>query len=206
MECAYCKSQFTPKIKTMVYCSKTCKAKNDVKKRSNKPLSKQCQCCTKEFTPYTSLDKFCSANCRVENQKSKRSRRWNAESTSKILGANNPAYRNGMYSRGTKKVSNGEKLFLRTRNLMREKMINDFGYIFCERCGTTTSYQFEMHHIIYRSEKPNHEHLHNKLNLINLCIECHNWYHKAKANRNELVEERKLYELFGEDVRNRNTN
>jgi 5-methylcytosine-specific restriction endonuclease McrA len=135
--------------------------------------------------------------------KSKRSKRWNAESTLKISGKNNPCYKSGMYARSTSKNAQGQREFLRVRNEMRAKMILKHGFLFCEKCNTTETYQWEMHHLIYRSEKPLHEHLHNPINLINLCMKCHNWFHKNKSNRNNIVESRKLYELFGDDVRDK---
>ena len=204
MKCIVCETEFLQKTSVHKCCSKKCKEKYQGDKRSKKPKTKICGVCKVDFKPYTSLDKFCSANCRVENQKSKRCRRWTAESTEKRIGKNNPGYRNGMYTRTSDKTAEGNRLFLRIRNGMRERMKNEHGFIYCERCETTSTYQFEMHHIVYRSEKPNHTHLHDERNLINLCMECHNWYHKAKENRSILVETRKLYELFGEDVRNKN--
>jgi len=86
---------------------------------------------------------------------------------------------------------------------MDDKMISEKGYIYCEECKTSKSFRFEHHHIVYRSEKPRHEFLHDPRNLITLCIKCHNYYHKHKSHRNPLVESRKLYELFGNDVRNK---
>jgi hypothetical protein len=203
MNCINCNIEFEGKSKVAKYCSKQCKSKYEVKLRSNKPKLKTCQYCSNEFTPYTSLDKYCSANCRVENMKSKRSRRWSKESTQKRIGKNNPSFKSGMYARDNKRTDNGQKEYLRIRNEMRSNMILQHGYLFCENCKTNQTYQWEMHHIIFRSEKPNHEHLHNSKNLINLCIKCHNWFHQNKSNRNKIVEDRKLYELFGEDVRNR---
>jgi 5-methylcytosine-specific restriction endonuclease McrA len=203
MNCINCNIEFEGKSKVAKYCSKQCKSKYEVKLRSNKPKLKTCQYCSNEFSPYTSLDKYCSANCRVENMKSKRSRRWSKESTQKRIGKNNPSFKSGMYARDNKRTDNGQKEYLRIRNEMRSNMILQHGYLFCEHCTTNQTYQWEMHHIIFRSEKPNHEHLHNSKNLINLCIKCHNWFHQNKSNRNKIVEDRKLYELFGEDVRNR---
>ena len=200
MECKICNNQFVKKTSLQVYCSRECKKKADVQARSKKPKIKTCGVCKSEFTPYTSLDKFCSANCRVENQKSKRSRRWSVESTQKRMGIGNPSHSTGMYVRGNKISYNGERLYLRTRNQMRDRMMNDYGYIFCERCGITSTYKFEMHHIVYRSEKPNHPQIHNERNLINLCLLCHNWFHKNKSNRNEIVKQRNLSELFGNDI------
>ena len=201
MKCIVCEIEFVQNTNTHKFCSRQCKGKYETQKKSKKPKTKCCGFCSKEFTPYTSLDKFCSANCRVENQKSKRSKRWKPESIAKITGENNPCYRNGMYQRASTKTSVGQREFMRIRDKMRADMILEHGFLFCEKCKTNTTYQWEMHHVIFRSEKPLHPHLHNKRNLINLCIPCHNWFHKLKSNRNYIVEERKLYELFGEDVR-----
>lgn len=203
MNCIVCNTNFTAKTKIHKFCSTECKKKNDIEKRSNKPKEKTCQFCSSTFKPYNSLDKYCSANCRVENMKSKRTKRWSVEATQKRIGVNNPAYKSGMYASSNKRTDEGQKQYLRTRNEIRANMLMEHGYLFCEKCKTNETYQWEMHHIVFRSEKPLHEHLHNKNNLINLCMKCHNWYHKEKSNRNSLVEDRKLYELFGEDIRNK---
>ena len=203
MKCLVCNSEFISKSKVHKFCSKKCKTKSEIEKRTNKPKEKTCQYCQSTFKPYSSLDKFCSANCRIDNMKSKRTRRWNSTSTEKRKGQNNPSYKSGMYAQGSSKSDIGQKLYLRNRNEIRSEMLLNYGYLFCENCKTNETYQWEMHHIIYRSEKPLHEHLHDKRNLINLCIKCHNWFHKSKENRNSLVEKRKLYELFGQDVRNK---
>ena len=200
MKCPCCSIQFIPKSKLSKYCTRKCKDKVSQELRSKKPKTKTCSHCNSEFTPYTSLDKFCSANCRVENQKLKRSRRWNPEATAKIIGENNPAFRNGMYARSSNKTAEGTRLFLRNRNEMRAEMMENYGYLFCEHCKTTQTLQFEMHHIVYRSEKPNHPNLHDKINLINLCIQCHNDYHKSKLMRENLIEERNLIDVFGLDI------
>lgn len=200
MKCNYCSTEFIAKSKLTKYCSKKCKDKVSQELRSKKPETKTCSHCSSVFTPYTSLDKFCSANCRVENQKSKRSRRWNPESTAKRIGENNPGFRNGMYSRSTNKTAEGVRVFLRNRNEMREEMMGKYGHLLCEHCNTTQTLRFEMHHIVYRSEKPNHPNLHDKINLINLCIQCHNDYHKSKLMRENLIAERNLIDVFGIDI------
>lgn len=203
MNCEICNTEFESKSRLHKFCSRKCSSKSSTLKRSKKPNEKTCKMCSVVFTPYTSLDKFCSANCRVENMKSKRSRRWSEEASKKRIGDKNPCFRNGMYQRSNTKTSVGQKEFMRIRDKIRADMILDYGFLFCEKCKTTNTYQWEMHHVIFRSEKPLHPNLHDKRNLINLCIPCHNWFHKVKSNRNALVEERKLYELFGEDVRNK---
>jgi 5-methylcytosine-specific restriction endonuclease McrA len=131
--------------------------------------------------------------------KSKRAWRWSKESVNKITGKNNPCYRNGESMRSVKKDATGLKLFFKNRNEYKASLIDKNGSLWCERCGSTSS-KLEAHHIIYRSEKPRHKHLHSKENIILLCVPCHNWFHKSKSNRNELVLERKLNLLFGDSV------
>jgi len=202
-KCEICSNEFMPVNSINKYCSFKCKNTGDIEKRSNKPKVKNCKFCNKEFQPYTSLDKFCSANCRVDNVKSKRTKNWGKEKCKKISGKNNPAYRNGMYSLGNKKTAIGERLYIKNRKELKEKIINEVGYVCCENCFTSNSLKWETHHIIFRSEKPLHKHLHDKENLIFLCIKCHNEFHKKKSIRNNIVENRKLNLLFGNDVLNK---
>ena len=193
---------FKPYSSLSKYCSYTCKDKADLEKRSNKPLFKSCDECGNEFKPYTALDKFCSANCRVEKMKSKRSRRWNKEATENRKGKNNPAYVHGQACRGVKTDTTGSKLYQRMRKEYIEELLEKKGYLYCEKCEQTNK-RFETHHIVFRSEKPNHEHLHSKKNFIHVCVKCHNHYHNKKGNRNQLVIDRKLSELFGNDILNK---
>lgn len=202
VSCPVCETIFKRKTALIKYCSMDCqKLAVNIKRSQDKPSKKTCNYCQKEFKPYTSLDKYCSANCRIANQKSKRSRNWSKESCDNRSGDNNPAYKSGSYARGNKKSADGERFYKKVRNGMRAKMIEEHGYLFCEKCNTNNTYQWEMHHLIYRSEKPRHEHLHNEKNLINLCMKCHNWFHNKKSRRNEIVEQRGLTELFGQDIR-----
>lgn len=200
IECLICKTKFIPVSILNKYCSKKCKYISDLSKISKKPSSKICNVCGKLFEPYTSLDKFCSANCRINNQKSKRSFNWTENQTQKRFGENNPAYRNGTFMRGRKKITVGERIFIKNSKELKQEMINDFGFIYCENCNTAKSLRFESHHLIYRSEKPEHENLHKKVNLIILCIKCHNEFHRHKSLRNEIVNARHLENLFGVDI------
>lgn len=170
---------------------------------STKPKIKICKHCLSEFKPYTSLDKFCSANCRIGNIKSKRNRNWGEGKAEKIKGMGNPAYRNGYYSISKRRSWAGEREYLKTRDLIRDKMISEYGYLFCEHCKTNNSFQWEMHHIVFRSEKPNHKNLHNERNLINLCMGCHNKFHSKKSMRSDLVKKRNLVEIFGSSILNK---
>lgn len=86
--------------------------------------------------------------------------------------------------------------YSKNRQFIIDEMLSEYGYIFCQNCGTSKSFKFEVHHIIFRSEKPNHPEIHNKLNLLIVCRSCHNNFHGKKELRNRLVESRKLKELF----------
>ncbi len=199
IECLVCKSIFTPCSFVNKLCSIGCKRKYEIAKRSKKPKSKNCSFCSLEFKPYTSLDKFCSAACRIENEKPKRSKRWNEVSVSKRMGTNNPGYKHGLAVMGAKKDSTGMKRYLKIRDEYKAEFIENNGSLYCERCGTTSG-KVETHHIVFRSEKPNHEHIHDKRNLLIVCVPCHNWYHKSKGNRDLLVNQRQLQDLFGIDI------
>ena len=87
-----------------------------------------------------------------------------------------------------------------TRDRLRREKINICGYWSCDKCHSSNEYHASMQHIVYRSEKPKHEHLHNERNLIDLCMRCHNYFYEKKDRRNYLIEERKLTELFGNDI------
>lgn len=86
-------------------------------------------------------------------------------------------------------------------NKERQKLIDThletYGYLFCHRCKKNScGFKFEIHHIIYRSEAPKHENLHNTKNLIILGTDCHKWYHESKSRRDHLVKSRGLNKLF----------
>lgn len=85
-------------------------------------------------------------------------------------------------------------------NTIRKHKIEKHGYWFCDRCKTNNGYLCSMHHIVFRSEKPKHKHLHTKKNLIDLCEKCHRYFHEKKDRRIYLIEERNLTELFGNDI------
>lgn len=91
---------------------------------------------------------------------------------------------------------------VKNRKELVEEMIDKYGYIFCQKCGfRDCGRNFEVHHIIFRSEAPKHPRLHDKINLIIVSDFCHkeawNSYHKKKDERNNLIKERKLNEVFG---------
>ena len=202
-ECLICESKFKPSAINSKYCSGKCGYDAELKRRSNKPDFKECGFCKNTFVPYSSIDKFCSANCRVDNMKSKRGSNWSEESVRKRSGKNNPAYRTGFSKEPNIIKQYKQKEYLRIRNKKREDKINEYGYLFCDRCNKSNPSKFEMHHIVFRSEKPQHKHLHNPKNLIDLCVQCHNDFHKVKSSRGYLIKERKLTELFGNSILNK---
>ena len=200
--CEVCHTIFKPVSKRNKYCCGRCKVIADTMKRSEKPKLKECSHCKNQFAPYTSLDKFCSFNCRTMAMKSKRKFNWNPESAKKRTGINNPGYRHGLRIIGRRSLNVGERVFLKSKNEYKRLLFEKHGYLYCEKCGKT-KVKLESHHIIYRSEKPNHEHLHSLRNIILVCVKCHNWFHNSKGNRDYLVELRGLGELFGNDVLNK---
>jgi len=195
-KCTICGKIFTPRSFRHVYCSLNCKRELERTKSLRTPPLKFCEYCNKEFQPYNSLDKYCSSDCRINNKKSKRTKNWSEEKCKNIMGNKNPSFRTGNYVRGKKRTMVGERAYHRIRNEIRKKKMKEWGYLFCDNCGTNKTYQWEMHHIVYRSEKPKHKELHNPLNLIDLCMKCHNWFHIKKDRRNKLVKERGLVKLF----------
>ena len=76
------------------------------------------------------------------------------------------------------------------------KVIEKHGYICCEKCGVSSGTMFHTHHIVYRSEAGKHENLHDPRNLILVDDKCHRWFHSKKSNRDDIIKERKLWELF----------
>lgn len=202
VNCLICEKKFTPKSKVNKVCSPYCKYQKELQERSKKPKTKDCKVCKKEFKPYTSLDKYCSFQCRDKNKKLKRSFNWSKESVEKRKGKNNPSYKHGLRCQGKKQDSTGNREYLRNRHIWLSKKYEEKGYLNCEECGVTNTI-LECHHLIYRSEKPNHKHLHDERNFLLLCVPCHNKYHIQKSIRNNIVKERRLNELFGEDVLNK---
>jgi len=206
-KCQYCKNDFQIKTYQQKFCNWKCRTKSKlkypnwiirVKKQKPQLQLKKCRDCGIEFKPYTSLDKFCTYECRNNFKKQQRSRNWNLESCEKRKWKNNPAYKHWM--RIKEKNIKTSRLFQKNCKILDNKLINTRWYIYCEECDTTNTMRFEHHHIIYRSEKPSHEHLHNINNIILLCIGCHNEYHKHKSKRNKIVEKRKLNILFWNDI------
>ena len=170
------------------------KHKEKIKERVRnwKPYKHICRECWIEFNDWRKNSKFCGKKCSYKN--SKISRLWK----------NNPSYRNWFYSwtdRSDRLFK--EKDFVKTCKELDKKQINDKWYLYCEFCWTSNTLRFEHHHLVYRSEKPKHEYLHDIRNIFMCCIKCHNDFHRHKSKRNEIVKERELNLLFWDDILNK---
>lgn len=164
------------------------KSKDRYEQRKLNPEHKKiCVLCKKSFNAIFNRTKYCGRKCYFEDQKKKR------------IGKGNPAYRNGEF---TEKFDRNKyywrsKEFIKNAKIIRENMIKESGYYYCQHCKVNQSARWETHHIIFRSEKPRHPHLHHLKNLIRVCINCHNLFHKYKNKmRDKYIKERELEDLF----------
>jgi len=199
----FCWEDFVKKIYNQSYCKKiecrkkarSISARKDYEKHKERCLSnakklrytKNCKECWKEFKTYSNNILLCWKGCQIIWLK--RDRMWE----------NNPAYRNWVYKKWWEKINIHqfkEKTFTKVCKEMNEEMMNKYWYRFCEYCWINNSLRWEHHHIVFRSEKPRHEFLHDKKNIIHVCIKCHNQFHKNKSIRDNLVKERWLDKLF----------
>jgi hypothetical protein len=151
----------------------------------NREPNTKCKLCDTMFFKVSAMSKFCSRGCFYKDAKTSR------------LGKGNPAYRNGCYQKGNRAgMLLKEKLLMKIRNRIKEGMEQERGYIYCQRCDTSNSMKWELHHIVFRSEAMKHKNLHNERNLILCCMKCHNEFHKHKDSRKGLLKDRRLWELF----------
>jgi len=81
------------------------------------------------------------------------------------------------------------------------ELYEEFGYFFCQESGRSNDAPFSVHHLIFKSEKPNHKEINNKRNLIMLGFTEHKKAHQNKHEwRAKYIKERNLVELFGNDI------
>ena len=188
LNCAICGEKF---IVVSPFNRKTCSTKCSflLKKQitikaQNKIVDRKCKNCNKIFLAKQGLyRKFCSMECQINFLKIDR------------LDKNNPNYKTGFKTGGKRTVEHMSACRVNRRLFLKEHK-----ELFCEICGTKRSLRFESHHIVYASEAPMHKELHNRQNLIMLCIQCHNDLHAKKYLRNDLVIKRGLNELFGRNL------
>lgn len=163
-----------------------CQRDREKQNRLNRKEKETCKTCGKAFPKYNKNLLYCSKACVSEKLRETRN------------GKNNPAYRNGLYParKKIKDLSYKQRDFLKVSKQIKSELLDAQGFLFCELCKTSNSLKWEVHHIVFRSECPKHPNLHDRKNLILLCIKCHNKLHKRKGDRAELVEQRGLRELF----------
>ena len=89
------------------------------------------------------------------------------------------------------------------RQKLIDQQLDQRGHIYCERCETSQSFKFHCHHLVFRSEKPKHHAIHIVENLMIVCDKCHEIFHADKSVRNDIVEQRRLNEVFGNDILNK---
>lgn len=175
-----CGVEFLKKHSTHLFCSTLCKNKAKGNKAVKTPLKeKKCKYCKTTFKPKNSLQVFCRELCDKKYTKEREERL-------------------GLVKKATK-TQEQNKVFEKNKKILKERIVDEVGYLLCEKC-TRTDLPFEVHHIVFRSEAPLHKHLHSLPNLIHLCIDCHDWYHEDKSRREELVKERKLVKIFGQSI------
>jgi len=187
-KCKTCGKKFSQRNSLQKYCSYGCAPKNGGKKVV--PKERVCAQCGKKFIPLKRLQNVCSMACYYKRFKK----------TKVVVG-----------SQGIRKISARHKKLeqelLINKIRLREILIGDKGHLYCEYCGASIGVTFETHHLVYRSEKPNHPNLHNMVNLYHICTTrsdgsepCHKLFHRVKGTRNDIVKERGLDKLFGADV------
>lgn len=103
-----------------------------------------------------------------------------------------------MRKKSKKKVEQ-DALFIANADQIVREMVDEYGYIFCQFCGRTLK-TYGRHHIIFRSERPDHTMLHNKCNILIVGDEwgcnCHRKLHDKKSLRDDIVKRRNLDKIF----------
>lgn len=133
---------------------------------------KYCKVCKTEFRQYKSTDKYCSFACQSKDAKPKKL-------TSQAI-----------------KTKDGMTLFLRNKTALKLEQIAKKGHNYCEVCDEKNPFFLDAHHIVFRSERPKHTNLNDKVNILLVCRDCHNQFHDVKEKRNYLLKERNLKTIF----------
>lgn len=175
-------------------CSAECSKKNALSisyARAHKKTTKTCKKCGTEYIAlqfYTGGSK-CKKCIYEEYSKNRK-------------GSKNPNFRNGIYTYSNFQNRKSRVAFKHLNECRRYKkeFIARHGYQFCEVCGVNKNgtSRFEVHHIYFASLYPRHPKLHDNLNLIHICVECHQRFHSTEY-RNvfaRLEKERGLKKLF----------
>lgn len=147
---------------------------------------KTCKMCEKRFQVQRKnavKRKFCDECANIAKSNAKRKE-------------NNPNWKGGI------KKKRQYSLSFRRHNFacrqFRKVFVEENGYQFCEICKRSDSKIYNTHHIYYVSQQPHNEFLHHPKNLIFLCYECHEKFHKGEYKEllSKIETERGLKELF----------
>lgn len=165
----------------------------------------KCKNCGSLFAPYSKTDKFCKQECRHEYAESEKVNLKNRCGRIARIYEGKRARRsyNTLAGRNPEKHEAEARELERNSSLLREEIIDFNGHLLCQKCGKSGGTRFETHHIIRIGEKPHHEFLHDIRNLILLCSGCSEEMETYKYLRNDIVLERELHLLFGDDVLNK---
>jgi predicted HNH restriction endonuclease len=85
---------------------------------------------------------------------------------------------------------------VKNRKELTNEMLEKYGYLFCEMCMSTREYKYHCHHIMSRGRYPNHPMLHEKINLVIICDDCHELCHQKPEYNEKLIEKRNLRSIF----------
>jgi ornithine carbamoyltransferase len=142
-----------------------------------------CIICGSEFIKKTTTQTTCpDKNCRKQaqgNRKITRHKEW------KVI----------QIAENAKTARKEQTLAYTVKKAMMDEMDRQVGYQHCQQCNRS-NIPLEIHHIAFRSETRWHPQKHSRRNSIIVCRDCHKWFHDRKENRDEIIRERKLYEVF----------
>lgn len=153
---------------------------------------KKCKECWTEFVQLNTIQKYCSYQCTSKNSKSPKPIVYKP----KII---KPKKEKSDMVSSRKRVKTDWWSFAYNSSKIAKDQKKKYWYTFCEVCIRSDLPQ-ETHHLVYRSEVPNHTHLNNIRNLIRVCKCCHDKFHEYKPMRLQYIESRGLVELFGSSI------
>lgn len=134
---------------------------------------KKCKFCGQSFMPHATGQKHCTGVCFFRDK-------TQSQDKQEVI-----------------KKSRSQAVFETQAKKKLKKNFDLKWFLWCEKCKETGHDKYDVHHIIYRSEEPDHENLHHLDNLIVLCRPCHDEAHRHKhERRRDIAEIRQLDRLF----------
>lgn len=150
----------------------------------------KCKQCGKEFELFRSYRSICSYEC---------GKKYDAASGK--VDTPSKTIKKQPLKKPTKKLKTytSRRPYTAKANAIIQFMVDNDGYAYCQKCKRSDM-KLDCHHICLQSEFPKHKNLHHLNNLIIVCRECHEWFHSKRSNRDYLIKERNLTELFGRQI------